>query len=83
MAASPSRQTHWLKLRVDLGLEQHSGTDPGAGAGSASCPSPPFFLVMRCRGHGMSAQQTDEGGEGVRVVVVVGEGGGMHFSLWL
>lgn len=28
MAASPSQQTHWLKLRVDLGLEQHSGMDP-------------------------------------------------------
>lgn len=28
MAASPSQQTHWLKLRVDLGLEQHSGVDP-------------------------------------------------------
>eukprot|EP00064_Thunnus_orientalis_P019025 superscaffoldBa00004592_g19135 len=28
MAASPSQQTHWLKLRVDLGLERHSGMDP-------------------------------------------------------
>lgn len=28
MAASPSQQTHWLKLRVDLGMEQHSGMDP-------------------------------------------------------
>lgn len=28
MAASPCQQTHWLKLRVDLGLEQHSGVDP-------------------------------------------------------
>lgn len=27
MAASPSQQTHWLKPRVDLGLEQHSGMD--------------------------------------------------------
>lgn len=29
MAASPSQQTHWLKLRVDLGLERHSGMDLG------------------------------------------------------
>lgn len=28
MAASPSQQTHWLKLRVDLRLERHSGMDP-------------------------------------------------------
>lgn len=28
MAASPSQQTHWLKLGVDLGLDQHSGMDP-------------------------------------------------------
>lgn len=28
MAASPSQQTHWLKLRVDLGLERNSGMDP-------------------------------------------------------
>lgn len=28
MAASLSQQTHWLKLRVDLGLERHSGMDP-------------------------------------------------------
>lgn len=28
MAASPSQQTHWLRLRVDLGLEWHSGMDP-------------------------------------------------------
>lgn len=27
MAASPSQQTHWLKLRVDLKLERLSGMD--------------------------------------------------------
>lgn len=28
MAASPSQQTHWLKLGVDLWLDQNSGVDP-------------------------------------------------------
>lgn len=27
MAASPYQPTHWLRLRVDLGLELHSGMD--------------------------------------------------------
>lgn len=43
MAASPSQQTHWLKLRVDLGPEQHSGMDfqPELDQESASALSAP------------------------------------------
>lgn len=33
MAASPSQQTHWLNLRVDLGLQRNSDMDPSVGSG--------------------------------------------------
>ena len=63
MAASPSQQTHWLKLRVDLGLELHSGMDPSAGTGSGELFSalPALLcdaLVTACT----HTQQTEERG---------------------
>lgn len=63
MAAFPSQQTHWLKLRVDLGLERHSGMDPQLELDYVSCLSPPCS-VMSCRGHSMytHSRQTRGGG---------------------
>lgn len=73
MAASPSQQTHWLKLRVDLGLERHSGMDPklGAGLGELSQPS----LLLLCDAVVTACIHTGkQEGEGWRRT--------MHFSLW-
>ena len=57
MAASPSQQTHWLKLRVDLGLQRLSGMDPALDLDPLS---PPSLL-----GDALSVHQTDGRGRAV------------------
>ena len=61
MAASPCQQTHWLKLRVDLGLEQHSGVDPWLELDLITVSALP--AVTRCCGRSMylHAKQTSGG----------------------
>ncbi|KAG7230736.1 hypothetical protein INR49_019549 [Caranx melampygus] len=61
MAASPSQQTHWLKLRVDLGLERHSGMDPGLELDRGNCLSPPCSAMQ----HNGQPFHTGGVGEGV------------------
>lgn len=58
----PYQPTHWLRLRVDLGLQLHSGMDSPTGAGSES-PLPALLcdvVVMACT----HTQQTEQGREG-------------------
>lgn len=72
MAASPSQQTHWLKLRVDLGLERHSGMDLELDwGGVAALPALLRDAVVTACTHTADRRE----GEGWRRA--------MHFSLWV
>lgn len=48
MAASPSQQTHWLNLRVDLGLQRNSDMDPSVGSGLGRVFFSSFFFSSQC-----------------------------------
>lgn len=69
MAASPSQQTHWLNLRVDLGLQRNSDMDPSVGSGLGRVFFFFFFFfllsvlcsAMQCRGQSMYAHSSQEG----------------------
>ncbi|KAI9520500.1 hypothetical protein NQZ68_017201 [Dissostichus eleginoides] len=62
MAASPSQQTHWLKLRVDLGLQRLSGMDPALDLDPLSPPS------LLC--DALSVYQTDGRGRAIPHVLI-------------
>lgn len=64
MAASLSQQTHWLKLRVDLGLEQNSGMDPLPELDLRAVSALPALLCDAADTACTHTQQTDTRGEG-------------------
>lgn len=62
MAASPSQQTHWLKPRVDLGLERHSGMDPRLELDLRAVSALPALLCDAVVTACTHTQQTEERG---------------------